>query len=221
MATDTNPATSASAAAGAADSLTLSAIAARGREIPDRDIFRKNSRRHGHPDVQSRGAHVGHARGQTQRVILMGHSSGAHVVTLLGTDIRYLERAGVSIETVRGVIALDGSNYNAPAEILDSPGSVAENMMYALGRDFKGLRAMSPTCNARAPNARAFLLLHTQRQGDIRQAVELVNTLTAAGSDAVMHVFEGHLQMLLRLGDPAYPATLVMEDWLKGNVPVA
>ncbi|KAL2851436.1 Alpha/Beta hydrolase protein [Aspergillus pseudodeflectus] len=159
------------------------------------------------------------------RVILMGHSSGAHVVTLLGTDTRYLEHAGVSIDAIHAVIALDGSNYNAPAEILDSPGSVAENMKYALGKDLEVLETMSPTCNARAPNARVFLLLHIQRQGDIRQAVEFVNVLRAAGSEAALHVFEGegfegHVQMLLRLGDPGYPATGVLEGWLRVNAPV-
>ncbi|KAI5926240.1 Alpha/Beta hydrolase protein [Camillea tinctor] len=159
------------------------------------------------------------------RVILMGHSSGAHVVTLLGTDTGYLERAGVSIDIVRGVISLDGSNYNAMAEIIDSPGPVADNMKRGLGTDPKRLRAMSPTYNARAPNAHAFLLLHVQRQGDIRQAVELAATLNAAGTDVALHVFEGqffegHVQMLLRLGNPAYPATLVMDRWLDTHVPV-
>jgi len=65
------------------------------------------------------------------RLVLMGHSSGAHVVTLLGTDSSYLDRAGISIHTVRAIIYLDVSNYNAPAEISDSPGDIAENMIDA------------------------------------------------------------------------------------------
>ncbi|KAF9889223.1 hypothetical protein FE257_007536 [Aspergillus nanangensis] len=161
-----------------------------------------------------------------ERVILMGHSSGAHVVTLLGTDTNYLERAGVPINIVKAVVSLDGSNYNALAEITDSPGPVADNLVDALGTDPKRLRAMSPTCHARAPNAGAFMLLHVCRQGDIRQAVELAGALNAAGTDVALHIFEGegfegHVQMLLRLGDPAYPATSVMDDWLDVHVPVA
>jgi acetyl esterase/lipase len=160
-----------------------------------------------------------------ERVILMGHSSGAHVVTLLGTDSSYLDRAGIDIHTVRAVISLDGSNYNAPAEILDSPGNIAENMMIGLGTDLKRLQAMSPTYHTSAPNAGAFLLLHVQRQGDIRQAIELRMALKAAGTEAALHVFEGewvegHIQILLRLGDPTYPPTLVMDNWLKIHVPV-
>ncbi|KAB8276403.1 Alpha/Beta hydrolase protein [Aspergillus minisclerotigenes] len=160
-----------------------------------------------------------------ERIILMGHSSGAHVVTLLGTDSRYVERAGISLDIVRAVISLDGSNYHALAEITDSPGPVADNLIYGLGTDPERLYAMSSTYHAQAPNASAFLLLHVHRQGDIRQAVELVAALKAAGTDAVLRVFEGqgfegHVQMLLRLGDPAYPATLILDEWLKTHVPI-
>lgn len=154
------------------------------------------------------------------RIFLMGHSSGAHVVTLLGTDTSYFEQAGVDIDIIRGVISLDGSNYNAMAEIVDSPGDVAENALLALGSDIAGLKAMSPTYHAHGPNAHAFLLLHVQRAGDIRQAIEFEAVLRAAQTDVELHVFEGegfegHMQMLLRLGDPDYPATNVLERWLQ------
>jgi len=76
------------------------------------------------------------------RLVLMGHSSGAHVVTLLGTDTSYLTRAGVSILSILGVISLDGSNYNAMAEFLDSPGPVAQSLELAVGRDLGRLRAI-------------------------------------------------------------------------------
>ncbi|KAJ5894637.1 Alpha/Beta hydrolase protein [Penicillium taxi] len=152
-----------------------------------------------------------------ERVIPMGHSSGAHVVTLLGTDSSYLERAGINISIVRAAVSLDGSNYNALAEIIDSPGQIAENTIFGLDSDPERLRAMSPTCYARALNAQAFLLLHVLKQGDVRQAVELAAALNAAGTEASLNVFEGdffegHRQMLLRLGDPNYPATVVIDN---------
>ena len=159
------------------------------------------------------------------RVVLMGHSSGGHVVTLLGTDPAYLERAGLGFDILKAVISLDGSNYNAMAEIIDSPGSIADNMMAGLGTDPHQLRHMSPTYHACAPNAQAFLLLHVLRQGDVRQAVELAAALNAAGTNTALHVFEGpffegHMQMLLRLGSPDYAATLVMDNWLAAHVPI-
>ncbi|KAL1598020.1 hypothetical protein SLS60_008508 [Paraconiothyrium brasiliense] len=146
------------------------------------------------------------------RIVIMGHSSGAHVAALLGTDTRYLAKAGVAIDKIKGVITLDGSNFNCAAELLDSPGPVADNMLVGLGSDPAHLRDMSPTYHARAPNAKVFLLLQVQRQGDVRQAVEFEAALLAAGTEVELRVFEGesfegHIAMLLQLGDEGYPAT--------------
>jgi hypothetical protein len=76
---------------------------------------------------------------------------------------------------------------------------------------------MSPLYYADPPNARAFLFLHLQRQGDIRQAVEFSASLNAVGTPTDLHVFEGesfegHMAMLLSIGGPSYPATHAMDD---------
>jgi acetyl esterase/lipase len=158
----------------------------------------------------------------TERVVLMGHSSGAHVAALLGTDVRYLKRAGLGTSSIKGVVLLDGSNYNATAELTDSPGPVADNLVLGMGRDLSRLRALSPTLNVRVGGVvQKWLLLHVQRRGDIRQAVELEAVLRATDAQAELHVFEGegfegHVQMLLRLGLGEYPATGVLERWLDG-----
>jgi acetyl esterase/lipase len=165
------------------------------------------------------------ARGiDPERVVLMGHSSGAHVVSLIGTDPIYARKAGFEIGVLKGIIALDGSNYNAAASIADNTGSIVENMLHGLGRDPEKLNAMSPTLHAAAPNACAFLLLHVQRKGDIRQAVEFSAALKAAGTSVDLHVFEGegfegHVALLMRIGDESYPATDVMKRWLEMHVP--
>ncbi|PTD06156.1 hypothetical protein FCULG_00012341 [Fusarium culmorum] len=158
-------------------------------------------------------------------VVLMGHSSGAHVVSLIGTDPSYAQKAGFHISSLQGVIALDGSNYNAAASIADNTGSIVTNMLHGLGSDPETLDAMSPTLNAEGPNARGFLLLHVQRKGDIRQAVEFSAALKARGTRVNLHVFEGegfegHVALVLRIGDEEYPATVVMKKWLKKYVPV-
>lgn len=162
-----------------------------------------------------------------ERTVLMGHSSGAHVATLLGTDTSYLEKAGVDIRTVRGVVSLDGSNFNAATEMIDSPGPVAQGTAFGLGTDLPRLQAMSPpTYHAKAPNAQSFLVFQVQRMGGIRQATEFTAALKAAGTAYALHVFEGpgfegHMAMLLRLGDPTYPATAVLDHWLASHVPLA
>jgi acetyl esterase/lipase len=159
------------------------------------------------------------------RVILMGHSSGAHVVSLIGTDPSYARNAGFEMDILKGVIALDGSNYNAAASIADNTGSIVSNMLAGLGSDPKHLDIMSPTLHSALPNAGAFLLLHVQRKGDIRQAVEFSAALKAAGTRVDLHIFEGegfegHVAMLLRIGEDQYPATKVLQRWLEDHVAV-
>lgn len=159
------------------------------------------------------------------RVILMGHSSGAHVVSLIGTDPSYASKAGFKMDILKGIIALDGSNYHAAASIADNTGSIVSNMLAGLGSDPKQLDIMSPTLHSALPNAGAFLLLHVQRKGDVRQAVEFSAALKAAGTRVDLHVFEGqgfegHVAMLLRIGEDQYPATRVLQKWLESHVPV-
>ena len=45
--------------------------------------------------------------GDPRRIVLMGHSSGAHVAALVATDPRYLRRYRVPRGVIRGVVSLD------------------------------------------------------------------------------------------------------------------
>ncbi len=52
-----------------------------------------------------------HAReigGDPDRIVLMGHSAGAHIAALLALDEVYLERAGVKRSSIRGLVGLSG-----------------------------------------------------------------------------------------------------------------
>lgn len=52
-----------------------------------------------------------HAReygGDPQRVVLMGHSAGAQIASLVAYDSTYLRHAQVDVNTIRGVIGLSG-----------------------------------------------------------------------------------------------------------------
>jgi acetyl esterase/lipase len=52
-----------------------------------------------------------HARdygGAADRIVLMGHSAGAQIATLLAYDPRYLDRVAVPVGSIKGVIGLSG-----------------------------------------------------------------------------------------------------------------
>jgi len=60
------------------------------------------------------------------RVILVGYSSGAHLVALLGTDERLLEEVNVEPESVLASISLDVHAYDVPYALSLMEGSVVE-----------------------------------------------------------------------------------------------
>lgn len=154
------------------------------------------------------------------RVVLMGHSAGAHLVALVGTDEQYLRGAGLSFADVDGVIPIDGAAYDVPAQMRDGPPIMQDTYAQAFGNDPARQRALSPTLQAAAPNAPAFLIPHVQRPDGIRQSDALAAALRSAGARAETASFEGsglkgHAEINRSMGDPAYAATPVVDAWLK------
>ena len=58
--------------------------------------------------------HAGEFGGDPHTLFLVGHSAGAHLVSLLGTNGTFLQDAGVHPATVRGVVSLDTAVYDLP-----------------------------------------------------------------------------------------------------------
>lgn len=153
------------------------------------------------------------------RIVLAGHSAGAHLVALVGTDPRYLEKAGLRLSDVRGVIPIDGAAYDVPAQMKEGGSVMQDTYVQAFGTDPARQRALSPTLNATAPNAPAFLLLHVQRRDGVRQAKGLAAALEKAGTRVEIDGFpgtglKGHMEINRSLGRPDYPATPVVDRWL-------
>jgi arylformamidase len=152
------------------------------------------------------------------RVVIMGHSAGAHLVALVGTDESYLAGVGLSESSLRGVIAIDGAAYDVPTQVA-AGGIMHDRYLEAFGTDPGRQTALSPTSHAAAPNAPAFLLPHVQRPDGIAQADELAAALQAAGTTAEEADFPGsglagHAEINRRLGDPTYAETAVVDAWL-------
>lgn len=156
-----------------------------------------------------------------RRVVLMGHSAGAHLVALVGTDERYLKSAGLSFRDVAGVIPIDGAAYDVPRQIADGGNFMHDTYIQAFGSDPARQKALSPVFHAAAPNAPSFLLIHVQRKDGISQNRELEAALKKAGTPVERRDFpgtglKGHAEINRELGNPDYAATPVVDDWLKG-----
>ena len=154
------------------------------------------------------------------KVVLMGHSAGAHLVALVATDPQYLRRAGLSHRDLDGVILLDGAAYDVASQMEQSRLPLLKRRYDdAFGDDPARQRALSPTHQAGAPNAASWLILHIDRADGKEQSQGLALALRRARAEVEVRGFagkgmRGHAQINRSLGDPDYEATPVVDRWL-------
>ncbi len=170
--------------------------------------------------LKSNAARIGFDGGQ---IVLMGHSAGAHLSALVGTDERYLRAEGLTFADLRGVIPIDGAAYDVPAQMKDGPRMMQDTYRQAFGVDPVRQHALSPTAQATSAHAPPFLLLHVQRADGIRQATELADAIRKAGTAVQINGFEGkglagHMAINRKLGEADYPATPVLDAWLGSHL---
>lgn len=141
------------------------------------------------------------------RMVVMGHSAGAHLAGLVATDARRLRRHGLSPSILRGAILLDGAGYDvtqqAPA-VIARGGFVGAMYADAFGRDGSLWRDASPTLQVAAGvGTPPFLIVHASRPDSTRQSRDLAARLRAAGVDARLHEARGytHAQINRRIGE--------------------
>ncbi len=85
----------------------------------------------------------------SETVVLMGFSSGAHLAALLGTDPQWLGAEGLGLDHLDGVISLDVHVYDLPLALELMPGSEVERNIpkieWLFGTDPAEQLAASPT----------------------------------------------------------------------------
>lgn len=155
-----------------------------------------------------------------KRIVLMGHSAGAHLSALVGTDPQYLREAGLDVSALAGVIPLDGAAYDVPAQMAEGARIMSDTYVQAFGTDPARQRALSPYWHAASPNSPAFLILHVERDDGARQSAKLAGALSKNGAQVKLQSFEGkglrgHMEINRKLGETDYPATPVVDAWLR------
>jgi hypothetical protein len=116
-------------------------------------------------------------------------------------------------------VLLDGAAYDVPAQRAEGPRIMQRIYSQAFGDEPTRQRVLSPTLQAVAPNAPAFLILHVDRADGKRQSEALGAALTRAGASVSVEVLEGtglrgHMAINRSLGDAEYPATAIVDRWI-------
>ncbi|HMJ79016.1 MAG TPA: alpha/beta hydrolase [Iamia sp.] len=134
------------------------------------------------------------------RILLVGHSAGAFLVSLLATDARYLAAAGVDLDQVRAVAALD-TRYDIAAEIADD--DVAAEAMYrtAFGDEPDVWHEASPATHAGSHVAEPPFVVVTrgqaERMSSARSFAAALDEATVVDANPL-----GHAQVGAALGGP-------------------
>ena len=145
--------------------------------------------------------------GDPRRIFLMGHSAGAHLVALVATDERYLEKAGLKLRDLSGVILLDGAGYDITRQISQTTLPRLKAMYTnVFTEDEETQKDASPITHvARGKGIPPFLILHVASRRDSKaQAEGLAARVREAGSEAKVVPAEGktHLTINRELGEP-------------------
>ena len=130
-------------------------------------------------------AHAAEYGGDGTRVVLLGHSAGAHLVSLVATSPTLLAAHGLDPADIRCTGALDTEGYDVAAVLADATGMLRTTYLNAFGEDPTTWVEASPITHVRAgAGIGAFLL--ARRGTAARQAVtnRFRDALVAAGVPA-------------------------------------
>lgn len=126
-----------------------------------------------------------------RQIYLAGHGSGAHLVSLVGTDPAYLEPHGARPSDLGGILALDAEVYDVPTEIASTTTETTEGRL--LRQVFTDNAAFWPLVSPayrteRAERLPPFFIVHSAaRANAYRQAKPFARALRKAGGVAVLY----------------------------------
>ncbi|MGY6552720.1 MAG: alpha/beta hydrolase [Erythrobacter sp.] len=149
------------------------------------------------------------------RIVLMGHGSGAHLAALLASDPRY---AGDAFAAIKGAVLVDGGGYDIGLA-LTMPEMEAP-LLYrdVFGRDEAANAALSPISHVGGKDAPDWLILHVaERAATAAQAEAMAAALSKAGRRASVAAIEGThaLRINPEIGTPDGAAqTAVIDEFL-------
>ena len=169
------------------------------------------------------GAAIQALRGQAasigfdpDRIVLMGHSAGAHLAALVSTNPQY---AGDAFGAIRGVILLDGAGYEIASSMANAEPRAAGIYKDAFGDDPERHAALSPVTHVGGADAPNWLALYVvERARSKEQSELLIGGLTAAGAnaEAVAIANTDHGRMSREIGTEAGAAqTQAIDAFLK------
>ena len=152
----------------------------------------------------------------SQRIFLIGHSAGAHLVSLLGTNTSFLTNAGVPIAAIRGVVSLDTAVYDLP-KLVNSPTGKFQASVFKGNESY--FTMASPWHHVSEDTAHPpFLIFYSDGRPDaITQTIPFGERLRSAGHTATVMEAKGrdHGAIDLKIGTEGDKSTAEIRAFLQ------
>jgi len=155
--------------------------------------------------------HVAEYGGKVDRIFVAGHSAGATLVAMLGSDPAYLREVGESLDHIAGVIPISGSfTQSARSGMFDSPYAVDPEVV-------RNASAINHVTGAHPP----FLILYGDRDAPRtgQDAAAMTQALKAAGNTAEVHEIadHAHMDMITGIMSPSDPGLRIMLAFIRSR----
>lgn len=145
--------------------------------------------------------------GKPARIVLVGHSAGAHTAALLALDKRYLEAEGLSPDIIKAWVGLAGPYAFDPIK------TASTRAIFATARD--DVSQAQPVAFARG-DAPPGLLLHGSTDGTVYpwNSEELEKAIKAAGGRVTYRALEniGHIAIVVSIAKPGLGGAPVLKE---------
>ncbi|AZQ45180.1 alpha/beta hydrolase [Nonlabens ponticola] len=118
-------------------------------------------------------------KGNREQIALLGHSAGAQMVSLMGTNEQFLNEVGLGLGDLSGVASIDTEGYDVLSQVEDGN----EIYINAFGTDEQQNRAASPLLNINdVADYPPFFIAKRGSSRRIAQADDFINSLEQVGT---------------------------------------
>lgn len=129
--------------------------------------------------------------GNPDDIVISGHSAGAHLVALLGTNPKYLAKHGIPLNVFKAVVPVDTASFDLT--VPQKYKKIQKMRDKAFGTDFETLIEASPTAQIhRSRSPSPFLVFVTGNREDAVESSRIFTTkLETYNNPVELHVIKG------------------------------